>query len=72
MPAALAAVVSVALVAFAAPYLAIRIATWLLPYTGGSTLAIALLNALFQAIAFGYVALIVTKTYTDAAFTRRW
>jgi hypothetical protein len=72
VPAALAAVVAVALVVFAAPYLAIHVAIWLLPYTGGSTLAIALLNALFQAIAVAYVALIVTKTYTDASFTRRW
>jgi hypothetical protein len=40
-------------------------------YTG-SGLVNALVGALVQAIADGYIALIITKTYTDASFTRRW
>jgi len=45
---------------------------WTAPYLGGSLLAYRLMDALLQAIAFGYIALIITKTYTDNAFTRRW
>jgi len=41
--------------------------------TGASLIPALLLNALLQAIGSAYVALILTKTYTDAAFgTRRW
>lgn len=68
--AALLAVVTVALVIFAAPTAALWLSTLLFPYTGGSVIVGALISALLQAIALGYVALVMTKTYTDAAFTR--
>ena len=71
LPAAFAAIVTVALVAFGAPYAAFWIAVAILPYSGGSTIVALLLSALLQAIALGYVALIITKSYADAAFTRR-
>ncbi|HEV2740553.1 MAG TPA: hypothetical protein VGU66_18480 [Candidatus Elarobacter sp.] len=44
---------------------------WTAPYLGGSLLVYRLIDTLLQAIAFGYIALIITKTYTDTAFTRR-
>jgi hypothetical protein len=71
LAAALAAIVAVALVFVLPPFLAVTIALRLLPYTG-SMIVVSLLIALIQAIATGYVALVLTKTYTDAAFGRRW
>jgi hypothetical protein len=70
--AAILAVVTVALVIFGAPYAALWISIVLFPYTGGSAIVGALVSALLQAIALGYVALVTTKTYTDAAFSGRW
>ena len=70
--AALAAVVAVALVIFAAPYGAFWLSFLLNPYSGGLTIVPALIAALLQAIALGYVALVITKTYADASYTRRW
>ena len=73
LSAALAAIVSVLLVNFAAPILAFRLDLLILPYVAGSTIVGALLSALLQSIAIGYIALILTKTYTDEAFgSRRW
>ena len=73
LSAALAAVVSVALIHFAAPILAADLAAWILPYSGGSAIIGALIEALFEAIAIGYVGLVLAKTYTDASFGgRRW
>jgi hypothetical protein len=71
LAAALAAIVTVALVFVVPPVLALTIALRLIPYTG-SAIPILLISALIQAIATGYVALVLTKTYTDAAFGRRW
>ncbi len=71
VPAAIVAVVSVALVVVAAPLAAIQIAALVLPYAGGFTIAGTLISALLQAIALGYVALVITKTYNDAAYARR-
>jgi hypothetical protein len=49
------------------------LASLLLVWTYGSSLVERLIEALLQAIAIGYIALVITKTYTDAAFsTRRW
>jgi len=72
LAAALAAVVAVALVIFGAPYAALEISILLFPLIGGSLIVGALISAVLQAIALGYVALVITKTYTDAAFARRW
>jgi hypothetical protein len=68
---AVAAVVTIALVLFVPSYAGAWIALQVLPYTGGSIIAGMLITALIQAIAIGYVALVLTKTYTDAAFGRR-
>jgi hypothetical protein len=48
------------------------VSSWAAPYLGGSIVAYLLIDALLQAVAIGYIALIITKTYTDTAFTRRW
>jgi hypothetical protein len=73
LSAALSAVVAVALVVFAAPYLSFKLAFWLLPYSGGSIIVGSLIQALLQAIAIGYVGLVLAKTYADASFGgRRW
>jgi hypothetical protein len=72
IPAALVTIVSI-LVAFWLPQL---VGTWLgdliFPLVAGTPLVASLIGALIQAVALSYVALIITKTYTDAAFTRRW
>ena len=70
--AVLATVVVIALFVFALPYAEGWISILLLPYAIGFTMLGALAGALLQAIALGYVALVLTKTYTDASFTRRW
>ena len=72
VPAVVVAVVSVALVLFVPALVTSWIAVRVLTYTGGSIIAGALIGALIQAIAIGYVALVITKTYTDSAFGRRW
>ena len=72
LPAALVTVVTV-FVAFFAP---VAITSWLevslFSYLPRLPLVASLIGALIQAIALSYVALIITKTYTDAAFTRRY
>jgi hypothetical protein len=72
LPAAIATVVTV-VVAFVLPAL---FTAWLLgaefPFLATIPLVASLIGALVQAIGLSYVALIITKTYTDAAFTRRW
>ncbi|MDB5040893.1 MAG: hypothetical protein JWN27_1619 [Candidatus Eremiobacteraeota bacterium] len=66
-----------AIIAFALTYVTVRYASpyltqLLLPYLGGATIVNSLIDALLRAIAAGYIALIVTRTYTGTAFTRRW
>jgi len=41
-------------------------------YVPGTPLISSLIGAVIRSIAFAYVALIITKTYTDAAFKPRW
>lgn len=68
LAAALATIVTLALVFYAAPALTVVLAGLLGPAASG--IVVSLLFALVRSIAIGYVALILTKTYTDAAFTR--
>jgi hypothetical protein len=73
LPAVIAAVVSVALLAVGVPLLSSYLGALVLPLLPGSAIPALLVNALLQAVAVGYVALILAKTYTDTAFgTRRW
>ena len=67
-----AAIVAFALLQLAVPYAATWLWTLLFPYIGGSIIVGLLIQALLQAIALAYIALVITKTYTDSAFTRRW
>lgn len=60
-----------ALVLYGASLAAGYVWTWTAPFLGGSMLVYQLIDVLLQAIAFGYIALVITKTYTDTAFTRR-
>jgi len=69
--AAIATIVTLALVFYAAPALALLV-VGLVPAAWGSIVVEMLLIALFQSVAVGYAGLILTKTYTDAAFGRRW
>ncbi len=71
LAAALATIVTLALVFYAAQMLGLLV-FGLLPVAWGSTIVELLLVALFQSIALGYAALILSKTYTDVAFGRRW
>lgn len=72
LPAIAATIVTLLLLGFVVPIVAQWIDSLLLVWTG-SILVERLIAALLQAIAIGYVALVITKTYTDAAFsTRRW
>ena len=70
--AVLATVVVIVLFVFALPYAERWISILLIPYTGGFTIVGNLIGALLQAVVLGYLALVLTKTYTDASFTRRW
>ena len=73
LPAVLATIVTLLLVGLVVPIAANWLATLLLVWTYGNSLVEHLIAALLQAIAIGYIALVITKTYTDAAFsTRRW
>ncbi|MEO7039432.1 MAG: hypothetical protein ABI186_05305 [Candidatus Elarobacter sp.] len=72
LPAAIAAIVSVLLIFFAR-LAAINVAAVLVPYTGDELIVGALIGALLQAIAIGYIALVLSKTYADSAFRApRW
>jgi uncharacterized membrane protein len=71
IPAVLATIVTLFLVGFVVPLAANSVASLLLVWTYGSILVERLFEALLQAIAIGYIALVITKTYTDAAFSRR-
>lgn len=72
LPAVLATIVTLVLVGLVVPIAANWLATLLLVWTYGNSLVEHLIAALLQAIAIGYIALVITKTYTDAAFSRRW
>ena len=72
LPATIAAIVSVALLAIGVPFLSIYL-IGLIPVLRDNVILNLLASAFMQGIAVGYIALILTKTYTDAAFgTRRW
>jgi hypothetical protein len=72
LPLAAVTAVVVALASFAAGAATVWMWAALAPYAGGSGIVDGLIGALVQAIANSYIALIITKTYTDASFTRRW
>ncbi len=73
LAAVVVAIVSFALIVLAVPYAGAYLGGLLLPLIGsGSIIPLLLLQALLQAIAGGYIALILAKTYADAAFTRRY
>jgi hypothetical protein len=72
LPAVIAAIVAVALLAIGVPILSGYLSAWI-PLLHASLIINLLVSALLQAIAVAYIALVLTKTYTDAAFgTRRW
>lgn len=73
IPAIVATIVALALLGYVVPLVGSWLASLLLVWTYGSSLVERLIEALLQAIAIGYIALVITKTYTEAAFsTRRW
>jgi hypothetical protein len=74
LAAGIATVATILLVLFVPPQAALYLGTFIAPYAGGSDLVVAaLLKALIQAIAIAYIALVLTKTYSDLAFSgRRW
>ena len=72
LPAVLATIVALVLIGFVVPIAANWLATLLLTWTYGNTLVERLIAALLQAIEIGYIALVITKTSTEAAFSRRW
>jgi hypothetical protein len=72
LPAVIAAIVTVALLGLGVPFLSVNLAR-AIPLLHASLILNLLVGALVQGIAVSYIALILTKTYTDAAFgTRRW
>jgi hypothetical protein len=72
IPAIIVAIVSIVATTTIPLLLGTWLANTLYPFVSGTPMVISLIGALIQAIALSYVALIITKTYTDAAFTRRW
>lgn len=72
LPAALAAVVSVLLI-FLAQLAAFNVTVFVVPYTGNVFIVEALIGSLLRAVAVGYIALVLAKTYAEAAFRPpRW
>ena len=72
-PAIVAAVVGIALIAYAVPLATVYVVVFAAPVLGAFIdIASKLIEAVLQAIAVAYLALILTKTYADAAFGRRW
>ena len=71
LSAAVAAIVSVALGVIGVALLSTYLDGLLLPLLGESIIPELLLSALLQGIAVGYIALILTKTYTDASLRPR-
>jgi hypothetical protein len=71
LSAALSAITFVGLVVFAVPALSLWLTGLMLPYSGGSLIVIVLTGAVLDAIAIGYTALVITKTYGDASFGGR-
>ena len=72
LSAAVATIVTIALTMYVAPIAAVAIDGWFAPYDGGTTLVGALALAVLQSIAIGYSALVITKSYFDVAFGRRY
>ena len=72
LPAAIATIVTIVISFILAPLGAEAIGNALFPYVAGTPIVVSLIGALIQGVALGYVALILAKTYGDAAFTRRW
>ena len=72
LAAAIATVVTLVLVFYAAPTLAVLAGGAAAAWVYGGTLALDLLLALFQSIAAAYAALVLTKVFTDLSFTRRY
>jgi hypothetical protein len=74
LAAGIATAATIVLVLIVPPQAALFLGMYIAPYAGGSELIVlALLKALIQAIMLGYVALVLTKTYSDLAFSgRRW
>jgi hypothetical protein len=71
IPAIVATVVSLVLLGYVVPLVGSWIASLLLVWTVGSLLPELLIVALFQSIAVSYIALVITKIYTDDAFSTR-
>jgi hypothetical protein len=72
LPAVIAAVAGVLVLWIGVPLLSAYLSAWV-PLLRASLIANLLVSALLQGVAVGYMALILAKTYTDAAFgTRRW
>jgi hypothetical protein len=72
IPAIIVAIVSIVVTTTVPLLLGTWLGSTLYPFVSGTPIVISLIGALIQAVALGYVALVITKTYTDAAFTRRW
>ena len=70
LEAALVSIVSLGVMILVGFELPARVDLWIYPFVPMTTMTIALVSALFKAIALGYIALVITKTYTDRAFGR--
>ena len=68
MSAAAVAVVSVAVVLLLYVFVPVALDEMLFPYVPLTPITMALIAALFHAIAIAYIAAVITKTYTDRAF----
>lgn len=73
LPTILVAVVAALAYFFGSQFITSLLASVIVPYTGESAYLVArLIGVVAQSIALGYVALILSKTYTDLSFSRRW
>ena len=73
VPAVICALIAIVLLVFVVPLAGEYLVVAAEPVLGANApIAGRLIDALLQAIAVAYLALILTKTYADAAFGRRW
>jgi hypothetical protein len=73
LAAAIATIVTLALLFYVMPLLGLQLTVLLAGALPPTTPVVNdLISAVLQAIGMAYIALILTKTYTDAAYGRRW
>jgi len=73
LTAAILTVVTLVLLFYVSPVIAVTLDGWLAGVDGGQTIVAALVDAVVQAIISGYLGIVMAKVYSDVSFTvPRW